>query len=279
MGPDPSQNAPGLIGDADPPSTLAAEGGSAESEARALRLQHRQRVETLGRMAGGIAHHFNNILLTIVGYTELAKSGLEGDSSAAEHLDQVLEAARRAAVLVSGLSSFGRDRAPESAPFDLRQAVAEAGAFLRASLPASTRLELDLGESAVAVRGDANQLYQLVVGLGLDAAHAVPRGGSVRIELRGSGAHDGVPAGHARLAVAHDGGDAAEEIREGGYDRYDPPAEPDLQALARAFAEGVAGAHGGTIERRADAAAGARCTLFLPEYPGPAVSHGEPPRA
>ena len=145
-------------------------------ERRQLEEQYRQaqKMEAIGTLSGGIAHDFNNIIGAIIGYTELAKMDLKKENlEVAEHLDDVLLGANRAADLVRQILAFSRQHEQVRKPIQLLHVVAEALKLLRATIPASIEFEVSLEKDVPTVLADATQVHQIVMNLGTNALHAM----------------------------------------------------------------------------------------------------------
>lgn len=150
-------------------------------EAQVLRSQ---RLESLGALAGGVAHDFNNILGAILGYATLAREDLPLDSTAREELDQVLQAAERARELVLQILAFSREDEKARAPIAFSKIVLEAMRLLRPCLPTTIEFRHSLTDEPNTVLADATQLHRAVVNLCTNAAHAMrSKGGVLALNL------------------------------------------------------------------------------------------------
>lgn len=142
------------------------------------------KLQVIGSLTSGIAHDFNNLLNAILGFSELAHSKADPGTPQREYLDQVIQAAERAQLLVDQILQFGRGGTAGRAVVDVQAIVAEALGFLR--LPPQPKIlvesRLDCGGSAIP--GDPTQVHQVVMNLCTNAVHAMPAGGvlSVRLE-------------------------------------------------------------------------------------------------
>ena len=148
-------------------------------------LRHVQRLETVGTMAGGIAHELNNILVPIILYTETAIEDLPADSAVRDDLQRVLRSATRAKGIVGQVLTFSRKMAVDThAAVDMAAAIRDTAELLRASVPAFAKLEIDIDPTCPPVLGDAALVGQLILNLCTNAFQALrDEHGVVRISL------------------------------------------------------------------------------------------------
>ncbi len=148
-------------------------------------LRHSQRLETVGTMAGGIAHELNNILVPIILFTETAVEDLPPDSPARDDLQRVIAAATRARGLVSQVLMFSRKMGDdEHLPVDMAEIIRESAELLRASVTSFAKLELLIDEDCPPVLGNAALIGQLILNLCSNAFKALKNGqGIVSIHL------------------------------------------------------------------------------------------------
>ncbi len=128
-------------------------------------MLHAQKLESLGIMAGGVAHDFNNILTAIQGYTQLAASVPAGDPNVPEFLTHIDQAADRAGALCNQLLAYSGKGHFVVEAVDLSDLIRETESLLRVSIPKVVRVELDLADELPAVEADATQLRQVVMNL------------------------------------------------------------------------------------------------------------------
>ncbi len=148
------------------------------------RMQQSQKMEAIGTLAGGIAHDFNNILASMFGYTYLLQQETEGTQAAQESIEEILKATGRAKDLVQQILTFSRQREQKPQVIQLGPIVREAIKFLRASLPAQIKIELNLAADAPAVLADPTQIYQVTINLATNALHAMEgRPGQLTVSL------------------------------------------------------------------------------------------------
>jgi signal transduction histidine kinase len=157
----------------------------AEAEQRSLeaRLRHAHRLESIGTLAGGIAHEFNNALAPIVLYTDLALEDLPADSAVRTKLARVMEIALRAKGLSQQILAFGsRSGEEERAAIDIAPVIEESLRLVRVLIPATVDIQADIKHDLGLVLCDATQMQQLVLNLCNNAFHSISRGGG-RIEV------------------------------------------------------------------------------------------------
>ncbi len=146
-------------------------------------LQQMQKMESMGQLAGGIAHDFNNILMALVGNLYLVKLETAALPAIQEHLESMMVATQRATDLVNQILTFSRQHKPERTPMQLNQVVLEALKLLRASLPATIRIQTELTETPT-VLANATAIHQAIMNLGTNAWHAMrPRPGVLKVEM------------------------------------------------------------------------------------------------
>jgi PAS domain S-box-containing protein len=137
------------------------------------RLRQAEKMEAIGTLAGGIAHDFNNILAAMVGYAYLLQQGGVDPAAVNEHAGEILKAAERAKDLVQQILTFSRQREQTRQPLHLELVVKEALKFLRASLPAGVKLNVNLAAGLPSVLADPTQIYQVILNLATNSMHAM----------------------------------------------------------------------------------------------------------
>ena len=145
-------------------------------------LQQARRMETIGALASGIAHNFNNIVGAILGYTEMAEAQLVADSRPARNLGEIRRAGERARDLVDRILAFGRARDVQRRPVSMKGLIAETSSLLHASLPSGIELAICEVPAAAVISGQPGQLQQVILNLCSNAAQAMDQMGSVEIE-------------------------------------------------------------------------------------------------
>jgi signal transduction histidine kinase/ActR/RegA family two-component response regulator len=147
-----------------------------------LRLQQGQKLEAIGTLAGGIAHDFNNLLQPIVLNAESVQAQLPAEHAAQSLLTDIRQAAERARALVRRILSFSRGSDHERVALDLGELLEETEGLLRAVLPPSIALEVR-STRGVIVKGEPGELQQILLNLSTNAMHAMPEGGTLRLDV------------------------------------------------------------------------------------------------
>lgn len=237
-------------------------------------LQQSQKMESLGTLAGGIAHDFNNILGAIIGFSELVHEGLPKDSNARADMDEVLKAANRAKVLVEQILTFSRQTPQDLTPIQLPSVLHGAVQFLRATIPTTVEVKLEIEPGTPTILGEVTQLHQVIVNLATNSVQAMPDAdGTIEISLRpfyvnedfaGAVAH--LEAGeHSLLTVADTGCGIQPEIQPRIFDPFFTTKGPgNNSGLGLAVVHGVIKKHRGAIRVISGPDAGAKFEIFLP---------------
>jgi PAS domain S-box-containing protein len=175
----------------------------AEEERERLeeQLRQSQKMEAVGRLAGGVAHDFNNLLMVIMGHGELLRRGLEADDPRLRKVQHVMGAAERAARLVRQLLAFSRKQVLEPQVVDLNALVSDTARMLRPLLGEDVRIVTRLAPALGRVRVDPAQIDQVLMNLAVNARDAMPRGGTLSLETANVAAPPGSPAGPANHVV------------------------------------------------------------------------------
>ena len=164
-----------------------AERAARESEERFLQAQ---KMEAVGRLAGGVAHDFNNLLTAIRGFTELAMERLPEASPIRADLDEVILSTRRAQELTGKLVTIGRQQVSKREPVDVNRTISEMEPLLRRSLAEDISFHLELEPVSKTVRAHPSGVEQIVLNLAINASDAMPAGGRLEISTSARPAAD-----------------------------------------------------------------------------------------
>ncbi|MEW6545018.1 MAG: PAS domain-containing protein [Nitrospirota bacterium] len=145
-------------------------------------LRQSQKMEAIGRLAGGLAHDFNNLLMVIQGYGELLREQFGQDRTVATNLGQIRQAAESAGLLVRQLLAFSRKQVLDPRVLDLNAVIGGIGGMIRRLLGEDIDLAVSLAPNLGAVKADQGQVEQVLMNLAANARDAMPQGGRVTIE-------------------------------------------------------------------------------------------------
>jgi two-component system, cell cycle sensor histidine kinase and response regulator CckA len=184
-------------------------------------LRQAQKMEAIGRLAGGVAHDFNNVLTAVFGYVDLLREDLPPESDAQKDLAEVRKAAERAASLTRQLLAFSRQQVLEPVVLALNALVEEFEKMLRRVIGEDVEFRLTLGADVGNVRADPGQLHQVIMNLVVNARDAMPTGGKLLIETANAELTSAyaelhkpvVPGPYVMLAVSDTGTGMTPEIR------------------------------------------------------------------
>ena len=224
------------------------------------RLQAAQRLESMGRLAGGVAHDFNNLLTAITGYTGLAIDRAAHDPGLVQDLTEIQRAADRAADLTRQLLAFGRRQVLSPQPLDLETVVADVEPMLRRLVGDSVGVEIRHDPTTPPVFADPGQLEQVVVNLAMNARDAMPDGGALTITTYPT-IRDGRQC--AALEVADSGVGMSPETRARAFEPFFT-TRPEGVGLGLASVYGVVAQSDGAIEVASEPGQGSRFTVMLP---------------
>jgi len=245
-----------------------------EEERRQLEgvVHQAQKMESLGSLAGGVAHDFNNMLGGIMGYADLLLAG-EADPKRQGYLKAILSAAGRSGELTRKLLAFGRKGKNLTESVDLGMAIQDCLAMLRPSLPPHVEVELALDPS-LRVDGDPSQLHQVIVNLCINAIEAMPEQGRLRISTQGRDL--GEPKAHSlqlppgpyvELQVSDTGMGMTEEVRQRIFEPFyttKTTGGSSGTGLGLSTVYGIVHGHGGSIDVNSVRGRGSLFRVLLP---------------
>jgi PAS domain S-box-containing protein len=246
-----------------------------------LQVHRAQRMESLGTLAGGVAHDFNNILAAILANVACANFGLEADHPTREFLIEIERASERATDLVRQILTFSRHQESRRQPVDLATVAGEALKLLRSTLPQGVELRSMFAADLPHVLAEPTQVHQVVMNLGTNAVHAMAPGPGVldvraeRVVLDGTllAGMVELPAGrYARLVVEDSGSGMDEPTLERIFDPFFTTKEPGKgTGLGLSVVHGIMKSSGGGISVRSAPGKGTSFTLYFPALAAPVV--------
>ena len=237
-------------------------------------LGQAQKLEVVGRLAGGVAHDFNNLLAIIAGSASILDERCEPDELRTE-TREILDATDRAAKLVTQLLAVSRPRTPATASTDLTQLARGTEGLLRRTLGEHIRIALDLDPATPPARLDRSHAEQVLLNLAVNARDAMPGGGVLSISV--SPSDDRV-----RLAVSDSGIGIPEELRDRIFEPFFTTKAASGTGLGLSTVQRIVRSAGGDIELHSRPGGGTSFELLLPvataapAAPGDLAGVGEP---
>ncbi|HOG47382.1 MAG TPA: ATP-binding protein, partial [Anaerolineae bacterium] len=255
-----------------------------ELQQLAAQFLQAQKMESIGRLAGGVAHDFNNLLTAITGHATFARDALPSEHPARRDVEQVLKGARRAAQLTHQLLAFSRRQAMAPRPANLNDTILDMAEMLGHLIGEDVELAIDPASDLAAVCVDPNQLEQAIINLALNARDAMPDGGTlairtvnVAIDRHASGKLAGLaPGRYVALTVADTGTGLSPEAEAHLFEPFFTTKEiGEGTGLGLATVFGIVHQHQGRIVATSAPGQGTTFTIYLPSAPSEAA-HAEP---
>jgi len=222
-----------------------------ERESLAAKLAQAQKLEAVGRLAGGVAHDFNNLLTALMAHASMALEDLPPRHPVRKNIDQISLVAERAALLTRQLLAFSRREASQPQAIDLREAVERSIGFARRLIDERVDIDLSLGPEQLVVHVDPVHVDQVVLNLATNARDAMPEGGTISVRLAAETIAEGEarPAGeYASLWVSDTGCGVDRELVDEIFDPFfttKPVGQGTGLGLSTAF--GILSRNGGSL--------------------------------
>ena len=253
-----------------------------ESLALQEQLAQAQKLDAIGRLAGGVAHDFNNLLTAIIGHAELLKDGLPAGSAARSDVSEIEQAAERATALTQQLLAFSRRQVLQPVVIDPNTAVQDMRGMIQRLIPEHIRCDFQLRATG-RVRADRSQLDQVLLNLVLNARDAMPKGGALRIETGDreldewyARRHQGATAGwHVCLTVADTGAGMDAATLERIFEPFFTTRSKGT-GLGLSTVYGIVKQSGGHITVESEPGHGSVFTIYLPRVDDPAPQRALP---
>ena len=251
-------------------------------------LHQVQKMEGIGRLAGGVAHDFNNLLTSIMGFAHIVYDGLPEGSPLLQDTQEIIFAAERAAQLTRQLLAFSRKQVTQIQALNLNTILREMEHLLRRTLGEDIELSVNLDPNLGMCQGDIMQMQQVVLNLAVNARDAMPRGG--HLEIRTSNveldeifcqSRVGIrPGGHVRLSVHDDGCGIPEEQRSHIFEPFFTTKEEGRgTGLGLSMVYAIVQQARGHIEFVSEMGRGTEFVVYLPHITAAAATvTGEAPQ-
>lgn len=234
-------------------------------------LRRAQKLDSVGRLAAGVAHDFNNRLQVILCHNELLMRQLHPSDARLENAQEIMAAALHCADLSRQLLAFSRRQVLDLRVVDLREVVRRMESLLRGTLREDVRLQVLVSAEPCPVRADVGQLEQILLNLAVNAQDAMSQGGTLRIEVAPSGmgelpASVAVAPGSVALIVSDTGCGMDAFTREHAFEPFFSSKEAGKgTGLGLAMVHGIVRQHGGSIQVESEVGAGTTFRICLPD--------------
>jgi two-component system cell cycle sensor histidine kinase/response regulator CckA len=248
-----------------------------ESKALEAQLLQAQKMEAVGRLAGGVAHDFNNLLMAITGYGELMRDKVLQDDPLYGYLENILKAGDRAAALTQQLLTFSRQKIFHPQVIDLNRVVLDLEPMLRRLIGEDLHLEVVTDRRPVAVKADPGQLGQIIMNLVVNARDAMPQGGRLTLKaapvLFKKSRHTrfglAPPGPYVMLVVEDTGVGMDETIKTHAFEPFFTTKEPGKgTGLGLSTVYGIVKQSSGYLDLASEPGAGSTFTIYLPRLEG-----------
>jgi len=234
-------------------------------------LRHAQKMESIGRLAGGMAHDFNNILNIISAYAESLKRGPE-KTKVVEGSKAIGQAVERGAGVVRQLLTFARKDEAAFRAAAINEIVREVSVIVGETFPKNVRMESDLTEELPAVMADPDQLHQALLNLFVNARDAMPRGGVLRLSTASVDQRsvrerfpEATASSYVRIEVSDTGHGMDGETRSRVFEPFFTTKEPGAgSGMGLSVVYGVVSAHRGFVDLDSQPERGTRVYLYFP---------------
>ena len=236
-------------------------------------LQQAQKMDVVGRLAGGLAHDFNNLLTVISSYAELTRDALDAEHPLRKNLSEIMGASRRAADLTRQLLAFGRKQVQSLHVLDLNAVIKEISRMLPRLVGEDVQIVFNPGSKLGMVEADPGQVEQVVMNLAANARDAMPLGGQLTVETANvvleetcSQFHPAIPSGDYVLITVTDTGEGipAEHLPHIFEPFYTTKEEGKGTGLGLATVYGIVKQSGGFIRVHSESGTGTSFQIYLP---------------
>lgn len=232
-----------------------------------------QKMEALGRLASGVTHDFNNLLLAIMGFTELAKRDLKPDHRSRLALGEVQRTAEQAGALTRQLLAFGRKQTLQPRIIDVGKTLGEIQPILERLIDRTIQLEIVLSHEPVSIKADPSQIQQILLNLVVNARDAMPRGGLLTIVCSRVTLEDGeatarlqlTPGSYAVIAVSDTGHGMAADVQSRVFEPFFTTKSPGKgTGLGLSTVFGIVRQSGGSVGLESEPGQGTTFKIYVP---------------
>ena len=231
-----------------------------------------QKMESLGRLAGGMAHHFNNILCGVLGYLGLLKTHIKYDNVVQTYLNRIEKSTLRATELVQKILAFTQDVRTKIEAVNVNRLIMDLATALKENLDPNIEINLELSPNLYPIEGDPNQIYHALFNLCINAQDAMPEGGEITIKTENQEVLPNKfptfniePGQYVVISVSDTGIGIKPEIQDKIFEPFFTTKEPGQgTGLGLSMVHGIVRAHGGHIRFKSSLNKGTTFLLYFP---------------
>ena len=247
-------------------------------------LRQAQKMESIGRLAGGVAHDFNNLLTSVMGFTELALAELPEDARVRRLLQNVIESAQRGATLTQQLLAFARKKLVRPENIDVAEVLRRMTPMIERLLGEQLEVRVCLGDTPCVIKADPGSLEQIVMNLVVNARDAMPHGGRLtletqRVELERKSRHhpELEPGSYVLLHVADTGTGMSDEVKARLFEPFfTTKPQGEGTGLGLAMCHGMVKQAGGSVTVQSELGKGTDVLILFPRSLGASVQLESP---
>lgn len=267
-------------------ATIVAIADISERKKLEEQLRHSQKMEAVGRLAGGVAHDFNNLLTVINGYGHMMLDSLRSGDRLHTHAEQIVKAGNQAAALTTQLLAFSRRQMIQPKPVDLNRLITNLEKMLRRVIGEDVALYTLLSPDLANINADANQMEQVLINLVANSRDAMPHGGALTIATKNitlveslSCEGSEIPPGcYVEMAVSDTGEGMDAETRSHLFEPFFTTKERGKgTGLGLSSVYGSVRQNGGGIVVWSERGSGATFRIYLPQLREPAANDKSEP--
>jgi len=226
-------------------------------------LRHSQRIEAMGRLAGGVAHDFNNLLMVIAGHSQMLLDSMLPGDPARDDLEQVVKATQRATDLTRQLLAFSRRQAVKPAFLNLNLMVQHSERMLKRVLGENIQLITNLAPEVQSIYADPGQLEQVILNLALNARDAMPQGGTLALANSNATIGEANAGCYVLLSISDTGSGIASRVLPHVFEPFFTTKEHGT-GLGLSTSYGIVKQAGGEIEVDSQPGAGTTFRIYFP---------------